>query len=90
MCVSLRQQTGLVAEGAREGISRRLVLSFKCNQYQDAPLRDRKEDIPLLVKHFIEKYNKKENRQVKGISPEVEKEFYGYNWPGNVRELRMS
>ena len=51
------------------------------------PLRDRKEDIPLLVKHFIEKYNKKENRQIKGISPEVEKEFYNYNWPGNVREL---
>src|SRR3989337_739032 len=51
------------------------------------PLRDRKEDIPLLVKHFVEKYNKKENRQIKGISPEVEKEFYNYNWPGNVREL---
>ena len=51
------------------------------------PLRDRKEDIPLLVKHFIEKYNKKETRQIKGISPEVEKEFYNYNWPGNVREL---
>ena len=40
-----------------------------------------------MVKHFIEKYNKKENRQIKGISPEVEKEFYNYNWPGNVREL---
>ncbi|TLD40803.1 MAG: Response regulator of zinc sigma-54-dependent two-component system [Candidatus Jettenia ecosi] len=51
------------------------------------PLRERKEDIPLLVKHFIEKYNKKENKQIKGISPEVEKEFYHYNWPGNVREL---
>src|SRR5574341_495423 len=51
------------------------------------PLRERKEDIPLLVKHFVEKYNKKENRQVKGISPEVGKEFYRYNWPGNVREL---
>ena len=51
------------------------------------PLRDRKEDIPLLVKHFVEKYNKKETRQIKGISPEVEKEFYNYNWPGNVREL---
>jgi len=51
------------------------------------PLRDRKEDIPLLLKHFVEKYNKKENRQIKGISPEVEKEFYNYNWPGNVREL---
>jgi len=50
-------------------------------------LRERKEDIPLLVKHFIEKYNKKENKQIKGISPEVEKEFYNYNWPGNVREL---
>src|SRR3989339_686139 len=51
------------------------------------PLCDSKEDIPLLLKHFIEKYNKKENRQIKGISPEVEKEFYNYNWPGNVREL---
>lgn len=51
------------------------------------PLRERKEDIPLLVKHFIEKYNKKENRQIKGVSPEIEKEFYNYNWPGNVREL---
>ncbi len=51
------------------------------------PLRERKEDIPLLVKHFIEKYNKKEHKQIKGISPEIEKEFYNYNWPGNVREL---
>ncbi|MCF6159027.1 MAG: sigma-54-dependent Fis family transcriptional regulator [wastewater metagenome] len=51
------------------------------------PLRERKEDIPLLVKHFIEKYNKKANKHIKGISPEVEKEFYNYNWPGNVREL---
>lgn len=51
------------------------------------PLRERKADIPLLVKHFIEKYNNKENKQIKGISPEVEKELYNYNWPGNVREL---
>ena len=51
------------------------------------PLRERKEDIPLLVKHFIEKYNKKENKQINGISPEVETEFYHYHWPGNVREL---
>ena len=51
------------------------------------PLRDRKEDLPLLVKHFIEKYNKKENKQIKGITQDVEKEFYNYTWPGNVREL---
>ena len=51
------------------------------------PLRDRKEDLPLLVKHFIDKYNKKENKQIKGITQDVEKEFYNYTWPGNVREL---
>ena len=51
------------------------------------PLRDRKEDIPLLIKHFIEKYNKKENKQIKGLSPEAEMELYKYHWPGNVREL---
>lgn len=51
------------------------------------PLRDRKEDIPLLTKHFIEKYNERENKRIKGISPEVEEEFYRYHWPGNIREL---
>lgn len=51
------------------------------------PLRERKEDIPLLTKHFIEKYNKRENKHIKGLSPETEKEFYKYHWPGNVREL---
>jgi two-component system response regulator AtoC len=50
-------------------------------------LRDRKEDIPLLTKYFIVKYNERENKRVKGISPEVEEEFYQYNWPGNIREL---
>ncbi|MCF6149613.1 MAG: sigma-54-dependent Fis family transcriptional regulator [Candidatus Kuenenia sp.] len=51
------------------------------------PLRERKEDIPLLAKHFIEKYNKRENKHIKGLSPEVEREFFKYQWPGNVREL---
>ena len=51
------------------------------------PLRDRKEDIPLLTKHFIEKYNERENKHIKGISSEVEEEFYRYHWPGNIREL---
>ncbi len=51
------------------------------------PLRDRKEDIPLLTKYFIEKYNERENKHMKGISPEVEEEFYQYHWPGNIREL---
>ncbi|GAX61380.1 sigma 54 response regulator protein ntrC [Candidatus Scalindua japonica] len=51
------------------------------------PLRDRKEDIPLLTKYFIEKYNERENKRIKGISPDVEDGFYQYHWPGNIREL---
>jgi len=51
------------------------------------PLRERKEDLPLLIRHFIEKYNKRENKRIKGIAPELERELYHYHWPGNVREL---
>ncbi|WP_420489614.1 sigma-54 interaction domain-containing protein [Neobacillus vireti] len=51
------------------------------------PLKDRKEDIPLLVEHFIEKYNERFQMQVKGLSEEVKQSFYDYDWHGNVREL---
>ncbi|MFO8241183.1 MAG: sigma-54 dependent transcriptional regulator [Dissulfuribacterales bacterium] len=50
-------------------------------------LRDRKEDIPLLVDHFIERYNFRLNKKVEGASPEVMHLFLEYKWPGNVREL---
>lgn len=50
-------------------------------------LRDRKEDIPILIKHFMEKFNDKLNRTVTGVSGEVERLFMHYNWPGNIREL---
>lgn len=51
------------------------------------PLRERKEDIPALVNHFIQKYNQKNNAKVSEISKDLLDLFYGYNWPGNVREL---
>lgn len=51
------------------------------------PLRERKGDIPLLIEHFINKYNKKLNKNVKGLSEEAKKILYRYNYPGNVREL---
>jgi arginine utilization regulatory protein len=51
------------------------------------PLRDRKQDIPLLVNSFIEKYNHLFGMKVKGVSEEVLELFYEYDWPGNVREL---
>jgi DNA-binding NtrC family response regulator len=52
------------------------------------PLRDRLEDIPLLARTFIEDFNRQDNRQVRGLSSEAEKELERYHWPGNVRELR--
>lgn len=51
------------------------------------PLRDRREDIPLLVKHFMEKYSKEYNREVTDVSPPAFNLLLQYNWPGNVREL---
>ncbi|MBN1972919.1 MAG: sigma-54-dependent Fis family transcriptional regulator [Sedimentisphaerales bacterium] len=51
------------------------------------PLRERKGDIPLLTKHFLEKYNKKRGKNIKGISDEAMHALVEYDWPGNVREL---
>ena len=51
------------------------------------PLRDRKEDIPLLVDHFIRLYGPSINPSVEGITPEAQRKLLSHNWPGNVREL---
>ena len=51
------------------------------------PLRDRKEDIPLLAEHFIQKYAEKNQQHVRKISPQVIDLFMRYSWPGNIREL---
>lgn len=52
------------------------------------PLRERKEDIPLLVDSFINEYNMKMGKNIKGVSKDVTDLFMEYNWPGNVRELK--
>ena len=54
------------------------------------PLRDRKEDIPLLVEHFLEKYRAKSDGKVKKMSPEALELLEQHDWPGNVRELENS
>ncbi|MDH5468755.1 MAG: sigma-54 dependent transcriptional regulator [Candidatus Aminicenantes bacterium] len=51
------------------------------------PLRERKEDIPFLIDHFINKYCKKTRKDLKGVSPSVKKALMEYDWPGNIREL---
>ncbi|MEO0240118.1 MAG: sigma-54 dependent transcriptional regulator [candidate division WOR-3 bacterium] len=51
------------------------------------PLRERKEDIPVLTQHFLKIYSKRENKRIKGITDEALKILMEYNFPGNVREL---
>ncbi|MBN1828204.1 MAG: sigma-54-dependent Fis family transcriptional regulator [Deltaproteobacteria bacterium] len=51
------------------------------------PLRDRKEDVPLLVDYFLQKFNRKLNRKVVEVDPEATSALLLYNWPGNIREL---
>jgi PAS domain S-box-containing protein len=51
------------------------------------PLRERKDDIPLMVDHFLQKLNNKFNRQIEAVSEDVLNILMNYDWPGNVREL---
>lgn len=51
------------------------------------PLRDRKEDIRLLMNHFLEKYKTFMNRKITGFDKDAEQAYLNYDWPGNVREL---
>lgn len=67
----------------------RLDLYYRLNVFPiELPaLRQRKEDIPLLVEHFIAKYGKKSSSQITGISESALAELQNYDWPGNIREL---
>lgn len=51
------------------------------------PLRDRPEDIPILIFHFLERYSKENGKDIKGITRDAHKILTAYSWPGNVREL---
>ncbi|MBN1940183.1 MAG: sigma-54-dependent Fis family transcriptional regulator [Candidatus Aminicenantes bacterium] len=51
------------------------------------PLRDHMEDIPLLIRHFLDALNKSYGKSIQGVSRDVQKLFLKYGWPGNVREL---
>jgi transcriptional regulator with PAS, ATPase and Fis domain len=51
------------------------------------PLRERSEDIPILMRHFLDVFSKKFKKDLKGVSQHVQKLFQKYEWPGNVREL---
>lgn len=52
------------------------------------PLRDRKEDIELLARNFLETFSKEDNKKIDGFTAQAKKALNAYSWPGNVRELR--
>ncbi|HEY6873558.1 MAG TPA: sigma-54 dependent transcriptional regulator [Geobacteraceae bacterium] len=52
------------------------------------PLRERKDDIPVLVEHFLDLFCRREGREIKMMAPEVVEAMKSYDWPGNVRELK--
>ena len=67
----------------------RLDLYYRLNVFPLLlpPLRERKEDIPALIAHFIAYYSRKTGKRVQGVSDKVLHDLVSYNWPGNIREL---
>jgi DNA-binding NtrC family response regulator len=81
---SNRDLEQMVADGSfRQDLFYRLVVF----PIELPPLRDRRDDIPLLVDHFIEKYARDAGKRVTGIQPTAIAALKAHSWPGNVREL---
>jgi DNA-binding NtrC family response regulator len=92
---TLRVQVRLVAatnrdllECIEEGVFREdLYYRLNVVPIHLPPLRERREDIPVLADHFVAKYNARLHQNVQGLSPEAVVCLQGYRWPGNIREL---
>ncbi len=84
ICATNRNLKELVAQGKF-----RSDLYYRINvvNINLPPLRERREDIPLLIDYFIEKFNKETGKRVRAVSPEAMDLLIDYDWPGNVREL---
>jgi two-component system, NtrC family, response regulator AtoC len=52
------------------------------------PLRERQDDLPILVRHFLRRYSRELGREVREVAPETLEQLRGYSWPGNIRELQ--
>lgn len=75
-------------EAIRSGELRRdLYYRIQVIHLKIPPLRERREDIPLLIRHFIEKFNILFGKEVEEVSPNILERLIAYDWPGNVREL---
>ncbi len=76
-------------ENIRRGTFRQdLYYRLKVVEIKMPPLREHKEDIPLLINHFLDVFNEELGKKIEDVSPEVLHILMAYHWPGNVRELR--
>jgi len=72
----------------RGGFRQDLYYRLKVVEIRLPSLRQRVEDIPLLIHHFLKTFNRQLSKNIEGLSPEVLRLMMTYHWPGNVRELR--
>jgi DNA-binding NtrC family response regulator len=79
-----QELSGLVASGA---FSRELYQALAVITLNLPPLRDRRDDIPLLVRHLIQRFNADLNRMIRGVDDIVARMLQEHDWPGNVGEL---
>ena len=77
----------LGAEVARGSFREDLFYRLNVVHLELPPLRERREDIPLLVSHFVERMNARMGLHIAGVSPEAMRRLMEHEWPGNVREL---
>ena len=77
-----------LADGVRQGVFREdLYYRIHVIPILLPPLRSRREDIPLLVEHFLRKYGTAMDKDVRAVAPGAMQLLLGHDWPGNVREL---
>jgi len=78
-----------LAESVRDGAFRQdLYYRLKGVSLFLPPLRERRDDIPLLVQRFVTQANRAHQKSVRGVEPDAMKRLVEYSWPGNIRELR--
>ncbi|HKW13743.1 MAG TPA: sigma-54 dependent transcriptional regulator, partial [Candidatus Krumholzibacteria bacterium] len=78
-----------LAESVRDGAFRQdLYYRLKGVSLYLPPLRERRDDIPLLVQHFLNQANHTHHKSVRGVEPDAMKRLVEHSWPGNIRELR--
>ena len=80
-----RNLTELIAQGK---FRQDLYYRLKVVQLDLPPLRDKREDIPILTDHFLKRFNTKFAKKITAVSKDVQAIFMTHSWPGNVRELR--